>query len=73
MNVPTLVNEKRELSSTDMEEAKVLNELFSSVLTGSQASHISHVCEPLVRGCGIKISLTISKEHAQDHLMKLNV
>ena len=26
MNVPTLVNEKRELSSTDMGKAKVLNE-----------------------------------------------
>lgn len=54
MNVPTLVNEKRELSSTDMGKAKVLNELFSSVLTGSQASHISHVPESLGEDQGAK-------------------
>ena len=44
--VPSLVNSKGELASTDEEKAEVLNEFFASVFTGGQDSSLSHVPEP---------------------------
>ena len=44
--VPSLVNLKGELASTDEEKAEVLNEFFASVFTGGQDSSLSHVPEP---------------------------
>ena len=44
--VPSLVNLKGELASTDKEKAEVLNEFFASVFTGGQDSSLSHVPEP---------------------------
>ena len=37
-NIPPLINEKGELAPSDMEKAGVLNEVFASVFTASQAS-----------------------------------
>ena len=42
MGVPSLVNLKGELASTDEEKAEVLNEFFASVFTGGQDSRLSH-------------------------------
>ena len=44
--IPSLVDLKGELSSTDEEKAEVLNEFFTSVFTGGQDSSLSHVPEP---------------------------
>lgn len=44
-SVLTLINEKGEVATTDMESAEVLNKLFASIFTGSQASHVSHIPE----------------------------
>ena len=44
--VPSLVNLKGELASTDEGKAEVLNEFFASVFTGGQDSSLSHVPEP---------------------------
>ena len=46
MGIPSLVNLKGELASTDKEKAEVLNEFFASVFTGGQDSSLSHVPEP---------------------------
>jgi len=46
-SVPSLINKKRELDSTDMENTEIFSELFASVFTGSQASHNSHIPESL--------------------------
>ena len=43
MGVPSLVNLKGELASTDEEKAEVLNEFFALVFTGGQDSILSHV------------------------------
>ena len=43
--VPSLVNLKGELASTDKEKAEVLNEFFASVFTGGQDSSLSHIPE----------------------------
>ena len=45
-DVPSLVNLKGELASTDEEKAEVLNEFFASVFTGDQDSSLSHVPKP---------------------------
>ena len=50
-----LKNKEGELPSTDMETAEVINEIFSSVFTGSQASQASCVLEFLGGGQGRKI------------------
>jgi len=44
--VPSLVNLKGDLASTDKENAEVLNEFFASVFTGGQDASLSHVPEP---------------------------
>lgn len=49
-SVLPLINEKGELASTYTEKTEVFNEFFASVFTGSQASNISHVPEPLDGG-----------------------
>jgi len=46
--VPSLVNLKGELASTDKEKAEVLNEFFASVFTGDQDSSLSHIPEPCI-------------------------
>jgi len=61
-----------------MEKAEVLNMLFASHFTGSQASCMSHILkphisEPLSRGWGKKISPTIRKEDIRELLMRPNV
>ena len=70
-SVPSLINENRELTSTDMERAEV-HKFFSSVFTGSQVSHTFHAPEPLGRGWGIKILSTIRGEQREkaswDHM-----
>lgn len=63
-SVPSLINENRELTSTDMERAEV-HKFFSSVFTGSQVSHTVHAPEPLGRGWGIKILSTIRGEQRE--------
>ena len=62
-SVLTLINEKGELATTDMESAEVLNKLFASIFTGSQASHVSHIPEPLGDGWRKKILPTVAEEH----------
>lgn len=47
-STPPLVNEKGELTMTDMEKGEVLNEFFASLFTGSQDSCISHIPEARV-------------------------
>lgn len=79
-----LINEKRELISTDAEEAEILSKVFATVFSGSRVSHVScfsgswvsHVScipKPLCRGQGSKIPCDLSKEQVQDCLMRLNV
>jgi len=46
--LPSLINGKGELATTDMTE--VQNEFFTSIFTVNQASYVSHIPEPL--GCG---------------------
>lgn len=46
--IPSLINGKGELATTDMTE--VQNEFFTSIFTVNQASYVSHIPEPL--GCG---------------------
>ena len=48
MGVPTLVNLKGELASTDEEKAEVLNEFFTSVFTGGQDSSLFHIPKPCI-------------------------
>lgn len=52
--VHLLINEKRELASTDMEKDEVLKKFFASVFIGIQASHISRVSELQGRDWGSK-------------------
>ena len=66
-----MINEKGK-PVTDMEKAEVVNKLFASVFTASQASHISQVPEHLRSGWESKVPPTVSKEQVQDHLMQLN-
>ena len=40
-SVPPLINQKGELTSSNMEEAEVLNEAFALVFIARQPSHIS--------------------------------
>lgn len=68
-NVPSLINEEGELTSTDTDKAEVLNEFFASAFTGSQAFHASPVPEPLGGDQGNKISHTVREEQVQDCLM----
>ena len=50
-SVPPLINEDRELASSDMEKAEVLTKCFASVFTGRQAP--PHVCQdPETLGVG---------------------
>lgn len=56
-----------------MEKAKVLSKFFASVVTGSYASHASHVSESLGKVWESKIPLTVSKEQVQDLLMRVDV
>ena len=75
--VPSLVNLKGDLASTDKENAEVLNEFFASVFTDSQDSSLSHVPEPctpkpLGRDKGGKSPPTVRAEQVQDRLMRLD-
>ena len=75
--VPSLVNLKGELASTDKEKAEVLNEFFASVFTGGQDSSLSHVPEPCTPkppggDQGGKSPLTVRAEQVQDCLMRLD-
>lgn len=45
--VPPPINEKGELSSTNMVKAEVLYKFFASVFTDSQPTHVAPVPEPL--------------------------
>mgnify|MGYP001866224633 CR=1 FL=1 len=53
-----------------MGKAEVLNKLFSSVFTVSQASHFCQVPESL--DWGEKIPPTVREEQVQDHLKRPN-
>ena len=75
--VPSLVNLKGELASTDEEKAEVLNEFFALVFTGGQDSSLSHVpapCTPKPPGGdqGCKCPPTVRAEQVQDRLMRLD-
>lgn len=60
-SVTPLINEKGKLTITDMEMAEVLK-FFASVFSGSQASRISHILEPLGRSQESKIPSTVRVE-----------
>lgn len=47
-SILSLVNEKRELSTTAMDKAEVLKEFFASILTGRQDSCIFYVPEACI-------------------------
>lgn len=49
-----LVTENEEQSTVNMDKAEVLNMFSALVFTGTQASHISHVPEPLRQELGEK-------------------
>lgn len=49
-SVSPLINERGELATAEVEKAEVLNGVFSSVFSVSQASHTSHIPEPLGGG-----------------------
>ena len=70
---PPLINEDRELASSDMEKAKVLNKCFASVFTDGKAPHICQDPEPLAVGERTGFHPTLTVEQARDNLMKLNV
>ena len=55
-----------------MEEAEVLNKLFSSVFIGSQVSCLSHILELLDMDWRSKIPSTARGEKVRDCLMRLN-
>lgn len=61
-NVLSLIYEKGEMATTDLEKVEVLNKHFSSVFMGSQAFHTSEVPELLDRCWERKIPLTAKKE-----------
>ena len=42
-HVPSLINEKGEMATMDMEKSEVFNRIFASVFAGSQASHIPFI------------------------------
>lgn len=69
-----LINEKGGLAIADMERDEVLSELFVSVFTGNEDSHIScipepHISEFLGGNCGSKLPFP----SPPSHLMRLNV
>ena len=51
--VPPLINEKGELSSTDVVKAEVFNKFYASVFTDSEFPLVSPVLEPLQAGVGL--------------------
>ena len=72
-SVPSLINEDRELASSKMEKAEVLNKCFASVFTGGQAP--PHVCqdpEDLSVSERSGFHPTVTVEKVRDLLMKLN-
>ena len=76
-DVPSLVNLKGELASTDKEKAEVLNEFFASLFTGGQDSGLSHVPEPctprpLGGDQGGKSPPTVRAEQVRDRLRRLD-
>ena len=64
-----MINGKRAMTTM----SEVLNKLFFSVFTGSKASYVTCILEPLGGGQGNKLPPTVWKEEVQDHLMRLNV
>lgn len=60
-SVPPLINEKGELATTLTEKAEILSKFFALVFTGSNASHTSHIPQPLSGGWGSKLSYCKSK------------
>lgn len=63
-SVPSLINDQRELATTDMENAQILNQFFASDFTEYQASHASHVPEPLSMDWGNTVIVTVKKFQA---------
>ena len=61
-SVPPLMKGNRELASSDIEKAEVLNECFASVFTGGQASHIRQDHKPLGEGVGSGFCPTVTVE-----------
>lgn len=47
---------------TEMEKSEILNEFFTSVVTGSQAFHISQIPEPPGGDWWSKVPITGSEE-----------
>jgi len=45
--MPPLLNEEGELATIGMEKSEELNKFLASVFIGHQASHTSHIPEPL--------------------------
>ena len=71
-SVPPLINEKEELAYSDMEKAKVLNELFAFIFITSQASHPPCAPELPSGGERRKISHSVRVEQVQN-FVRLNV
>lgn len=72
-SLPPLINEKREVGSTDMEKAELLSGFFALIFTGNQDSYAYHVPESLGKDWGKKIPPTIKAEQVRKCLMRLNV
>ena len=72
-SVPPLRKGNRELASSDIEKAEVLNECFDSIFTGGQASQVCQDHEPLGEGVGSTFCPTVTVEQVQVLLMKLNM
>ena len=70
--IPPLINEKEELAYSDMEKAKVLNELFAFIFITSQASHPPCAPELPSGGERRKISHSVRVEQVQN-FVRLNV
>ena len=67
---PPLINEKRELGSTDVEKAEVLSGFFALIFTGNQASYASCAPESLGEDQGNKIPLIVRTEQVRKYLMR---
>ena len=59
--------------TTDEEKAKVLNNIFASVLTGNVSSYTSQVDGQQGKDWGSKVPPTVREDQVHDHLRSLNI
>ena len=72
-SVPPMMKCNRELASSDIEKAEVLNECFASVFTGGQAFCVCQDHKPLGEGVGSGFCPTVTMEQVRVLLMTMNV